>query len=72
MKQRVIEIVSEAAPAADVYSDFLFAELDSLNVVTILMILSKEFNIELTASDATPKNFMTIDAIVKMIEDKKK
>jgi len=72
MKQRIIEIVSEAAPAADVNSDFLFAELDSLSVITILMLLSKEFNVELLATDATPRNFMNIDSIVRMMEDKMK
>lgn len=70
MKERIIELLSEAMPAVDLDSDFLFSELDSLGVVTILMILSDEYGITLEATDATPKNFRTIDSIVKMVENK--
>lgn len=51
-------------------SDFLFSELDSLGVTTILMLLSEEYGIELETRDATPKNLKNIDAIVKMVEEK--
>ena len=51
-------------------SDFLFSELDSLGVTTILMLLSEEYGIELEARDATPKNLKNIDAIVRMVEEK--
>ena len=44
-------------------SDFLFSELDSLGVTTILMLLSEEYGIQLEARDATPKNLKTIDSI---------
>lgn len=70
MKERIIELLSEAMPAVDLDSDFLFSELDSLGVVTILMILSDEYGITLEATDATPKNFRTIDSIAKMVENK--
>lgn len=51
-------------------SDFLFSELDSLGVTTILMLLSEEYGIELEARDATPKNLKTIDSIVDMVKSK--
>ena len=54
----------------DLESDFLFSELDSLGVTTILMVLSEEYGIELDAKDATPKNLRTIDSIVEMVERK--
>jgi acyl carrier protein len=53
-------------------SDFLFSELDSLGVTTILMLLSEEYGIVLDARDATPKNLKNVDAIVKMVEEKLK
>lgn len=53
-------------------SDFLFSELDSLGVTTILMLLSEEYGIQLEAKDATPKNLKNIDAIVRMVEEKLK
>ena len=54
MKQNIITLLSEALPAVDFESDFLFSELDSLGIVTILVILSKEYNISLDATDVTP------------------
>ena len=57
-------------PMVDLESDFLFSELDSLGVTTILMVLSEEYGIELDAKDATPKNLRTIDSIVEMVERK--
>ena len=49
---------------------FLFAELDSLGIATILMILMDEYGISLDASDVTPRNFMTIDSLVALVESK--
>ena len=70
MKNRIIELLSEALPAVDVESEFLFSELDSLGIATILLLLSNEYHISLNASDVTPKNFMTIDSVVAMVESK--
>lgn len=57
---------------ANLDSDFLYSELDSLGVTTILMLLSEEYGIILEAKDATPKNLKNIDAIVRMVEGKLK
>jgi acyl carrier protein len=70
MKQNILSLLSEALPAVDFESDFLFSELDSLGIVTILVILSREYNISLDAADVTPRNFRSIDTIVKMVESK--
>ena len=70
MKQNILSLLSEALPAVEFESDFLFSELDSLGIVTILVILSKEYNIALDATDVTPRNFRSIDTIVKMVESK--
>ena len=70
MKQNIITLLPEALPAVDFESDFPFSELDSLGIVTILVILSKEYNISLDATDVTPRNFRSIDTIVKMVESK--
>lgn len=70
MKSHILTILSEALPAVDFESDFLFAELDSLGVTTILMILANEYKIPLKASDATPKNLKSLDSIVAMVETK--
>lgn len=57
-------------PLADLESDFLFAELDSLGVTAILMTLATEYDIELEAADATPRNLKTLDSIVDMVKRK--
>lgn len=70
MKQRIRELLEGILTLIDLDSDFLFSELDSLGVTLILMTLSQEYDIELEARDATPKNLKNLDAIVKMVEDK--
>lgn len=70
MKEKIKEMLEDALPLVDFDSDFLFSELDSLGVTTILMMLSDEFDIKLEATDATPKNLKTIDSIVALVEKK--
>lgn len=70
MKQRILELLTDALPAVDFESDFLFSELDSIGVVTVIVILSNEYGINLDSSDITPKNFMNLDSLVKMVEAK--
>lgn len=70
MKEKIKKMLEDALPLVDFDSDFLFSELDSIGVTTILMMLSDEFNIKLEATDATPKNLKTLDSIVAMVEKK--
>lgn len=70
MKERIRQILEEALPLVDLDSDFLFNELDSLGITTILMLLSDEYKITLESSDVTPKNFRSLDSIVAWVEKK--
>ncbi len=70
MKNKIRTLLEETLPLVDFDSDFLFAELDSLGVTTILMVLSDEFGINLESADATPKNLKSLDNIVQMVEKK--
>ena len=72
MKQKIIDLVEDNRPTVDWTSQFLFSEMDSLAVTTVLAILSDEFKIQLDSEDATPKNFMTIDSLVALVESKLK
>ena len=67
MKEHIRTLLEDLLPLVDLDSDFLFAELDSLGVTTILMVLSQEYGIELEAIDATPKNLRSLDSIVEMV-----
>jgi len=70
MKEKIRTMLEDALPLVDFDADFLFSELDSLGVTTILMMLSDEFDISLDATDATPKNLKTLDSIVTLVEKK--
>ena len=70
MKEDIRKLLEELLPLVDFDSEFLFTELDSLGVTTILMTLSQEYGIKLEGQDATPKNLKSLDSIVEMVESK--
>ena len=70
MKQEILSLLEDSLPLVDFDSDFLFAELDSLGVTQILMLLSDKYNIPLTSKDATPKNFRNLDSLVSLVQSK--
>ena len=53
-------VLTDVLPAVDFDADFLFTELDSLGVATILFVLSQKYHVLLDAEDVTPKNFKNI------------
>ena len=70
MKQKIRQLLEDALPLVDFDSDFLFSELDSLGVTTILMTLADEYGIKMESADATPKNLKSLDSIVALVERK--
>ena len=70
MKEEIRTLLEDLLPLVDFDSDFLFSELNSLDVTTILMSLSDKYGIKLEALDATPKNLKTLDSIVALVERK--
>ena len=70
MKEKIRQKLEDVLPLVDFDSDFLFSELDSLGVTTILMTLSDEFGIKLESTDATPKNLKTLDSVVALVKHK--
>ena len=60
-KEHIRELLEDVLPLVDFDSDFLFSELDSLGVTTILMVLSDAYGIRLEATDATPRNLKSLD-----------
>ena len=53
MKEQIRQLLEDALPLVDFDSDFLFSELDSLGVTTILMLLSSVFRLRGVASVAS-------------------
>jgi acyl carrier protein len=70
MRDKIKELLEDLLPMVDFDSDFLFSELDSLGVTTILMTLSDYYDISLEAIDATPKNLRTLDSLVALVQKK--
>lgn len=70
MKEEIRNTLEDLLPLVDLDSDFLFSELDSLGVTTILMVLSEKYHIELDSKDATPKNFRSLDSLVALVQSK--
>ena len=70
MKSEIRTLLEDLLPLVDFDSDFLFSELNSLDVTTILMSLSDKYDIKLEATDATPKNLKTLNSIVALVERK--
>lgn len=64
------EHLGKFLPAVNFDSDFLFSELDSLGISTILFLLSQKFDILLGASDITPRNFRNLDSLAAMVFSK--
>ena len=70
MKEDIRRKLEEILPIVDFDSEFLFQELDSLGITTILMVLSEMYGIELAHSDVTPRNFKTLDSLVELVKRK--
>jgi len=69
-KEDIRSLLEEALPLVDLDSDFLFSELDSLGVTTILMLLSAHYGITLESEDATPKNLKSLESLAALVEAK--
>lgn len=69
-KEDIRTLLEDKLPLVDFDSDFLFSELDSLGVTTILMTLAGEYGIELESVDATPKNLKNLDNLTALVNRK--
>ena len=71
MRDEIKNLLSDVLPAVDFEADFPFSHLDSLSIATILYILNDKYGISLGAEDVTPRNFKTLDNIVRMVQAKR-
>ena len=71
MRNEIKNLLSDLMPAVDFEADFLFASLDSLSIATILYVLNDKYGISLGMEDVTPRNFKSLDNIVRMVQSKR-
>jgi len=69
-KDEIKELLEDSLPLVNFDSEFLFSELDSLGITTIVLTLSEKYEIELDSRDVTPKNFKNLDNLTQLVNSK--
>ena len=67
----LLEILNEVKPGVDFENDtdlIGHGVLDSITMVTLVMELNDEFDIEITPVDIVPENFKTVQTIYDMVQ----
>ena len=73
MKEKLLEILSEACPEVDFETETALIDdglLESLDIVMIVTEIMQEFGVELTVDDLLPENFNSVEALLALIESR--
>lgn len=71
MKEKIIEIIKNMKQDQDFELDTDLVEegvLDSFDIANLIIELEEEFQIEISGLDIIPENFITVDAMILLIE----
>lgn len=73
MKERLLNILTEACPDVDFETETALIDdglLESLDIVMIVTEIMQEFGVELNVDDLLPENFNSVDALLALIESR--
>ena len=67
--EELLKILNDVKPGVDYETDLIgHGVLDSITMVTLVLQLSDEFDVDITPVDITPENFKTVQTIYDMIK----
>lgn len=69
--EELLKILNDVKPGVDYENETDLIEhgvLDSITMVTLVLQLSDEFDVDITPVDITPENFKTVQTIYDMIK----
>lgn len=73
MKEQIIKIISDLVPDFENDEESKLLDdgiLDSFDIVSLVMELNEEFDVDINVMDITEDNFNTVDAICELVRTK--
>ena len=74
MREKLLEILTEAVPGVHFETETALVDdeiLESLDIVTIVSELNDAFDVEITVDDLVPENFNSLDAMLALLQARK-
>lgn len=75
MKEKLIELLSDTCPGIDFENETALIDdglLESLDIVAIVTEIMDAFDVVITVDDLLPENFNSVDAMLALIEQRRK
>ena len=75
MKKKLIDLLSDTCPGIDFENETALIDdglLESLDIVAIVTEIMDAFDVVITVDDLLPENFNSVDAMLALIEQRRK
>ena len=75
MKEKLIDLLSDTCPGIDFENETALIDdglLESLDIVAIVTEVMDAFDVVITVDDLLPENFNSVDAMLALIEQRRK
>ena len=75
MKEKLIDLLSDTCPGIDFENETALIDdglLESLDIVAIVTEIMDAFAVVITVDDLLPENFNSVDAMLALIEQRRK